>query len=60
MIVFIACYTPEQYKLLLQYADDRKKLDDKWEDWLFQFLRAKSFLQKEFEVEDFYIDLTNE
>lgn len=57
MVVFIAYYTPEQYKLLLNYADDRKKLDDTWEKWLQNFVRLKSHLQNDFEVEDFHIDV---
>ena len=57
LVIFIAYYSPEQYKLLLQLADDRKKLDDKWEDWMFNFLKAKMGLQEEFEVQDFHVDV---
>jgi hypothetical protein len=53
LVIFLAYYSPEQYKLLLKLADDLKKLDDKWEDWLLNFLKAKARLQNEFAVERF-------
>ena len=56
-VVFPGYYSPEQYKLLLKYADDRKRLADKWEDWLVNFIKAKTVLEKEFEVEEFHIDV---
>jgi hypothetical protein len=57
MVVFIAYYSPEQYQLLLKYADDKKKLDGTWEKWLQHFVRLKTHLQNDFEVEDFPIDV---
>ena len=57
MVVFLAYYTPDQYKLLLKCADDRKKLADKWEDWLQNFVKLKMHLQNDFEVVDFHIDV---
>ena len=56
-MVFVAYYSPEQYEHLLKLADDREKLNDKWEDWLLTFLKLKSYLEKEFIVEDFHIDV---
>ena len=55
--IYMAYYTPEQYELLLQTADDREKLDDKWQDWLVQYIKAKNNIIDKFEVEDFYIDV---
>ncbi len=57
MIIFMAYYTLEQYELLLKYANDRKKLNDHWQDWLVQYIKAKSGLVNDFEVEDFHIDV---
>jgi hypothetical protein len=57
IIVFIAYYSQENYKLLLKTADDRKKLDDKWEDWLVNFIKTKSGLSKELTIEEFHIDV---
>jgi hypothetical protein len=57
VVVFLAYYGPEQYKLLLQYSHDRKKLDDKWEDWLVQYIKAKSSLTKNFTVEEIDVDV---
>lgn len=57
LVLFMAFYDAEQYKLLLKYADDRKKLDDKWEDWLINFIQAKNNFQRNFTVEDFYVDV---
>lgn len=56
-IVFLGYYSKEQYLLLLKYANDRKNLDDTWEDWLVNFVKAKSALEKEFTVEDFHVDV---
>jgi len=55
IVVFIGYYSPENYKLLLQLANDRKKLDDKWEDWLVNFLKAKTSLSKDFSVEEVHL-----
>jgi hypothetical protein len=55
--IFLAFYTKENYGLLLQYADDRKKLDDKWEDWLMNFLKAKNSLTDKFDVIDFPVNV---
>lgn len=57
MVIFIAYYDPDQYTLLLKCANDRNKLDDKWEDWLLNFIKAKSILEKDFTVEDFHINV---
>ena len=57
MIIHLAYYSPEQYQLLLKYADDRKKIDDKWEDWLVNFVKAKNGLSKEFTVREIYVDV---
>jgi len=54
-IIFLGYYSPEQYQLLLQCANELKKLDRKWEDWLSRYLKAKSFLGKQFDVEDFHV-----
>lgn len=56
-IVFIGYYSPENYKLLLELADDRKKLDDKWEDWLVNFIKAKTSLSRDFTVEEVHLDV---
>lgn len=56
-IVFLGYYSPDQYQLLLKYAVDRKKLDDKWQDWLVNFIKAKTTLEKECIVEEFHIDV---
>ena len=57
MVIFVAYYSPEQYEILLRLADDRKKLDDKWQDWLSNFVKLKTQLQQGFEVEDFHVDV---
>ncbi len=49
--VFLAYYSPAEYENLLKLADDRKNLDDKWEDWLFQYLRAKASLSEKYEIQ---------
>ena len=56
-VVFLGYYSPEQYQILLKSAADRKKLDDKWQDWLVNFIKAKAMLEKEFIVEEFHIDV---
>ena len=56
-MVFIGYYSPENYKLLLELADDRKKLDDKWEDWLVNFIKAKTGLSRDFTVEEVHLDV---
>lgn len=56
-VVFIGYYSQENYKLLLELANDRKKLDDKWEDWLVNFIKAKTSLSKDFTVEEFHLDV---
>ncbi len=56
-VVFLAYYSPEEYKVLLQLADDRKNLDDKWEDWLFQYLKTKATLSIEFNIEEIHLDV---
>lgn len=57
LVVFIAYYSPEQYQILLNLADDRKKLDDKWHDWLSGYLKLKTHLQGDVIVEDIHIDV---
>jgi hypothetical protein len=57
VVVFLGYYSPENYQLLLQTANDRKKLDDKWEDWLVNFLKAKTSLSREFTVEEVHLDV---
>ncbi|HSU49531.1 MAG TPA: hypothetical protein VLJ41_03035 [Segetibacter sp.] len=57
MIVFVGYYSPENYELLLKTANDRKKLDDKWEDWLMNFIKVKTSLSGEFSVEEFHVDV---
>jgi len=56
-VVFLGYYSSEQYQILLKSATDRKKLDDKWEDWLVNFIKAKAMLEKEFTVEEYHIDV---
>lgn len=55
--VFFGYYTPENYKLLLKLADDRKNLDDKWEDWLIKFIKLKTSLSRDFTVEEVHLDV---
>ncbi|MCW3107635.1 MAG: hypothetical protein JWQ09_2141 [Segetibacter sp.] len=57
VVVFLGYYSPENYQLLLQTADDRKKLDDKWEDWLVNFIKAKTDLVRHFTVEEIHLDV---
>ncbi len=57
MNIFLAYYSPAEYENLLKLADDRKELDDKWEDWVFQYLRTKASLSKEFEIEQINLDV---
>ena len=54
-MVLIGYYSKENYELLLELANDRKKLDDKWEDWLANFIKAKTSLSKNFSVEEFIL-----
>ena len=56
-MVFIGHYFPKNYKLLLELADDRKKLDDKWEDWLVNFIKAKTSSSRDFKVEKVHLDV---
>jgi hypothetical protein len=56
-IIFLGYYSQEQYHLLLQCANDLKKLDRKWEDWLSGYLKAKNFLSKQYSVEDFHVNV---
>ena len=56
-IVFLAFYDKNNYELLLKHADDRKKLDDKWEDWVANFLKAKANFIAEFEVVEYPVDV---
>lgn len=56
-VIFLAYYSPEEYEVLLKLANDRKNLDDKWEDWLFQYLKAKASLSDKFEIEEIHIDV---
>ena len=56
-VMFLAYYTPIEYENLLKLADDRKNLDDKWEDWLFQYLRTKASMPGEFEIEEIHIEV---
>ncbi len=55
--VFLAYYSPAEYENLLKLADDRKNLDDKWEDWLFQYLRAKASLSEKYEIQQINLDV---
>jgi hypothetical protein len=57
IVIFLAYYSPEQYKLLLKYADDREKIEDKWEDWLVNYIKAKNDLSKELSLEEFHVDV---
>jgi len=57
VIIYLAYYSPEQYELLLKYADDRKKIEDKWEAWLLNYMKAKNDLSKEFTLEEFRVDV---
>jgi hypothetical protein len=57
MIVFIGYYSPENYKLLLELADDRKNLDDKWEDWLMNYIKAKTGISRDLTVKEFHVDV---
>lgn len=58
VVIFLAYYTKDQYELLLKTCADRKRLDDKWEDWLVQYIKAKSGLSNEFTtVEEVYINV---
>lgn len=57
MNAFLAYYSPAEYEVLLKLSDDRKNLDDKWEDWLFQYLKAKAVLSNEFEIEEIHLDV---
>ena len=42
----IGWYTKESYQKLLDYADDREKLDDTYEDWLANYSRVVKNLRK--------------
>ncbi len=55
--VFLAYYSPTEYENLLKLADDRKNLDDKWEDWLLQYIKAKSGLSRDFNIEEIHLDV---
>ncbi len=55
--VFLGYYSPAEYENLLSVADDRKNLDDKWEDWLFEYLRTKAFLSEKYEVEEIHLNV---
>ncbi|MEO6288748.1 MAG: hypothetical protein ABIO76_02440 [Ginsengibacter sp.] len=57
MNVFVAYYSAAEYENLLKLADDRKNLDDKWEDWLFQYLRARARLSEKFETKQINLDV---
>ncbi len=57
MNIFLAYYSPAEYENLLKLADDHKELDDKWEDWVFQYLRTKASLSEEFEIEQINLDV---
>ena len=56
-MVFIGYYSEENYKLLLKLADGRKKLDDKWEDRLVNFIKAKTSSSRDFTVEKVHLDV---
>jgi hypothetical protein len=57
-VISIAYYTKEQYELLLKLADDRKKLSDTWEEWLGEFIKARTSLEASgLEVRKFDVDL---
>ncbi len=55
--VFLAYYSPPEYENLLKLADDRKNLDGKWEDWLFQYNKAKVYLSRKFEIEEIHLNV---
>ncbi len=56
-VVFLAYYSPEEYVVLLELAADRKSLDDKWEDWLFQYLRTKTSLSAKVGIEEIHVNV---
>ena len=56
MVIFIGYYSPN-YKLLLELTNDRKNLDDKWEDWLVNFIKLKTSLSNNFTVEEVHLDV---
>lgn len=57
VVVSIGFYSKENYELLLACADDRSAIDDKWEDWLVNFIKAKTGLLKDFAVQEVLIDV---
>lgn len=57
IIVFIGYYSIENYKVLLECADDRSAIDDRWEDWLVNFIKAKTDLVRNFKVEEVHLDV---
>ena len=56
--VFLAYYSPAEYENLLKLADDRKNLDDKWDDWLFEYMKAKAYLSEKYEIEEIQLNVT--
>ena len=57
VVVFIGYYSQDNYKRLLECADDRSAIDDKWEDWLVNFIKAKAELARKFTVEEVHLDV---
>ena len=55
--VFLAYYSPAEYENLLKLADDRKNLDDKWDDWLFEYMKAKAYLSEKYEIEEIQLNV---
>ncbi len=55
--VFLAYYSPAEYENLLKLADDRKNLDDKWDDWLFEYMKAKAYLSDKYEIEEIHLNV---
>jgi hypothetical protein len=57
-IITIAFYKKEDWPRFLQMADDRKDLEDTWEEWFSNYLGSKMGLKSQgFEVHDYIINL---
>jgi hypothetical protein len=57
-VISIAYYTREQYDLLLKLADDRKQLNDTWEEWVGDYIKARTNLEAlGLEVRKFDVDV---
>ena len=57
MVAFLAYYPPAAYENLLEPAEDRKNLDDTWEEWLFPNLKTKAALSGKFEIEEIHLNV---